>query len=151
MGSKLAANETGSAAPVCRRVLIVEDSRALQFLMTALLKSAVHEFEFASNGEEALAVIGRSVQQGNPFSMIFMDMEMPGMDGFAATQNLRQQGITIPVVAITGKTTAKDREKCFDHGCTEFLPKPVSQEELLQAVYKHCLPGNHQPPIETNL
>jgi two-component system CheB/CheR fusion protein len=105
--------------------------------MTTLLKHAVDEFEFASNGQEALAVIEASIQEANPISMIFMDMEMPGMDGYVATQNLRQRGIAIPIVAITGKTSSTDRDKCLGYGCTEFLPKPVSQEELLQAVMKH--------------
>lgn len=136
-GIKPVTREPTNADLLCKRVLIVEDSRALRYMMATLLKGAVADLQIASNGHEALLLIHDSIQKADPFSVIFMDMEMPGMNGFDATEYLRRQGIEIPVIAITGKTSSTDRDKCLGAGCTDFLPKPVSKEKLLQAVIKH--------------
>lgn len=117
---------------VAGRVLVVEDGLDNQRLISLLLKKAGAEVTLAENGQGGLSLALQAWREGRPFDVIFMDMQMPVMDGYEATRALREAGYTQPVVALTAHAMSHDREKCLAAGCDEFLNKPIDRRELLE-------------------
>ncbi|WP_299689923.1 response regulator [uncultured Vibrio sp.] len=115
------------------KVLVVEDSRVNQQVAKMMLKKLGFEVEIADNGE-----IGVEMFQANDYVMIFMDCQMPVLDGFEATKQIREleEGSSqhIPIVALTANVVQRDKHLCFDVGMDEFLPKPVNQGKLREIV-----------------
>jgi CheY-like chemotaxis protein len=83
----------------------------------------------AENGK-----IGVDVAMGQAFDVILMDMQMPVMDGYTATRFLRDQGLTVPIVALTAHAMQGDEDKCRSAGCSDFLTKPIDPDTLLTFV-----------------
>jgi len=123
--------ETPLKSLLGKHILICEDSPDNQFLAQKFLSQTNASLDFVSNGEEALL---RTNQKS--YDLILMDMQMPVLDGFAATQNLRRRGVLTPIIAITGYAMNSDRDKCFSAGCSAFLPKPYNREALLRCISK---------------
>ncbi|WP_135381108.1 response regulator [Vibrio tasmaniensis] len=121
------------AAPFSGKVLVVEDSRVNQQVAKMMLKKLGFEVDIADNGE-----IGVEKFQANEYEMIFMDCQMPVLDGFEATKQIRalEEGTSkhIPIVALTANVVQRDKHLCFDVGMDEFLPKPVNQGKLREIV-----------------
>jgi PAS domain S-box-containing protein len=115
------------------KILLAEDSLVNQKVALALLEKFGHEAIVANNGREALAVWG---SQG--FDLVLMDVQMPVMDGFEATQAIRakerQSGKHVPIIAMTAHALKGDRELCLEAGMDDYLPKPVHAEQLLEAI-----------------
>ncbi|MEG3219509.1 response regulator [Vibrio gigantis] len=114
-------------------VLVVEDSRVNQQVAKMMLKKLGFEVDIADNGE-----IGVEKFKANEYEMIFMDCQMPVLDGFEATKQIRalEEGSSkhIPIVALTANVVQRDKHLCFDVGMDEFLPKPVNQGKLRESV-----------------
>ena len=111
------------------RVLVVEDNRINQQVALRLLSRLGIEAALAENGAEALAMVN-----ARDFDIVFMDMQMPVMDGLEATRAIRRssgRGRNVPIVAMTANAFAADREACRKAGMTGFLPKPVERDDLL--------------------
>jgi CheY-like chemotaxis protein len=119
-----------AASPQARkiRILLAEDSEDSQALIAAFLKQADWEVVIAPNGLEAVRAA-----KSQPFDLVLMDVQMPEMDGHAATRELRKAGFTQPIVALTADTTPEARGACLAAGCTEYLRKPVNRGKLLSA------------------
>ncbi|MEZ8233398.1 response regulator [Vibrio splendidus] len=121
------------AASFSGKVLVVEDSRVNQQVAKMMLKKLGFEVDIADNGE-----IGVEKFQANEYEMIFMDCQMPVLDGFEATKQIRalEEGSSkhIPIVALTANVVQRDKHLCFDVGMDEFLPKPVNQGKLREIV-----------------
>jgi len=109
------------------RVLVVDDGFANRKLISLVLSRSGAEMTEAENGQEACD----RVLSCRPFDVILMDMQMPIMDGYAATAKLRESGVTVPIIALTAHAMKGDREKCLNAGCSDFLSKPVGTDELL--------------------
>jgi PAS domain S-box-containing protein len=109
------------------RILVVEDNMMNQRIAKMMLKKLGYECELANNGAVALDLIGE-----RKYDFIFMDMQMPIMDGVTATRKIVQNyGIERPIiVAMTANVLQEDREKCFSAGMDEFITKPISVEKL---------------------
>lgn len=107
------------------RVLLAEDNPTTQNLLSILLQQMGIEFSIVDNGQDAL---DRATQQS--FDLIFMDCQMPQMDGFEATSQLRSRGIETPVIALTAYARAEDEQLCLDAGMSDFLSKPFRQSDL---------------------
>ncbi|MEZ9720411.1 response regulator [Vibrio splendidus] len=121
------------AAAFSGKVLVVEDSRVNQQVAKMMLKKLGFEVDIADNGE-----IGVEKFKSNEYVMIFMDCQMPVLDGFEATKQIRaiEAGSSkqIPIVALTANVVQRDKHLCFDVGMDEFLPKPVNQGKLREIV-----------------
>jgi CheY-like chemotaxis protein/anti-sigma regulatory factor (Ser/Thr protein kinase) len=120
------------------RVLIAEDTRAVQFMLTRMLNNVVAGLTVADNGEAAVAAIQEAVKAGKPIDMVLLDMHMPVMNGYEATRKLREAGYDKPIIALTAGAMAGDRERCLQAGCTDYLPKPIDRVELLAKLDQHC-------------
>ncbi|WP_417387926.1 ATP-binding protein [Gimesia sp.] len=119
------------------RVLLVEDGLDTRKLISFILSKAGAHVTTAENGQIALQEIETSVVAGNWFDVIVMDMQMPVLDGYAATRTLRDQGCEIPIIAITANALAGDAEKCLDCGCDGYVSKPVDRVQLIQLILQH--------------
>jgi Amt family ammonium transporter len=120
------------------RVLIAEDGLDNQRIISLFLRRAGAHVAFADNGQEAVAAALAEEASGTPFDVVLMDMQMPVMDGYQATQQLRSVGYGHPIIALTAYAMADDREKSLRAGCNDHLTKPLDREELLDVVRRHA-------------
>jgi CheY-like chemotaxis protein len=119
------------------RILLVEDDQDHQPLLSLMLRKAGSEVTVAENGQVAIDLT-RAAREGNrPFEIIVMDVQMPVLDGLAATRKLRAEGFTKPIVALTARAVSTDRDKCLAAGCDDFLPKPITRAELVRLLAAH--------------
>jgi signal transduction histidine kinase/DNA-binding response OmpR family regulator len=108
------------------KVLIVEDNQLNQDLMQQLLTSWNLHFKIARDGFQALEYLRKE-----SFNLILMDIQMPEMDGYTATQKIRNElNIQIPIIALTAHVLAGERERCLSAGMNEYLPKPIREQNL---------------------
>ena len=116
------------------RILLAEDGIDNQRLISTLLRKWGAEVTIADNGqkafEEAIAATKRKV----PYDLILMDMQMPILDGYGATQKLRSLGYDEPIIALTANAMSGDRKKCIEAGCDDYLRKPIESTKLLSTI-----------------
>jgi CheY-like chemotaxis protein len=120
------------------RVLLVDDGKDNQSLISFHLRRAGAEVTIAENGQEGLDAALAAWRSGAPFGVVLMDMQMPVLDGYQATTRLREAGYDLPVVALTAHAMSHDRQKCLDAGCDDYLSKPVDKQLLLSKVAEHA-------------
>ena len=118
------------------RILLVDDGIENQRLFSIFLKKTGAEVILAGNGREGVHAVEAARKDGKTFDVILMDMQMPVMDGLTATKILREQGIDIPIVALTGNFMEEARNTCYAVGFTDFLTKPIQRDALLSVVTK---------------
>lgn len=110
-------------------MLVIDDDRAIRVAMRAVLSGAGYEVSEAANAFEGLDRIDREKPHA-----VLLDLKMPGMDGLALLDNLRQRGVEVPVVVLTGHGDEFTAARCLDAGAASFLHKPPERAELLLAV-----------------
>ncbi len=125
--------------PLRGRILLVEDGADNQRLLRLQLEAAGASVASAVDGQIAVDLATKQ-----RFDLILMDMQMPVMDGYAATVELRRRGVTLPIIALTAYAMSEDHEKCMASGCTTYLSKPICEETLLRSVHKY-LGSDHSP------
>jgi len=114
------------------RALLAEDSPTNQALVELLLKKLGVEVVIVENGQQA---VQKAMEQ--KFDVILMDIQMPVMDGFEATNQLRKNGVKIPIIALTACAMKGDDEKCFAAGCSDYISKPIDRKKLVEIIMKY--------------
>jgi CheY-like chemotaxis protein len=120
--------------PACvLNVLVAEDNVVNQRVAQGLLKTLGHRVTVVSDGSEALARI-----EEQPFDLVFMDVQMPKMDGITATEHIRRGEVErqrhVPIIAMTAHALSGDRERLLDCGMDDYVSKPISLEMLRRAI-----------------
>ncbi|MDZ4686997.1 MAG: PAS domain-containing protein [Planctomycetaceae bacterium] len=122
------------------RLLIAEDTRSLQFMLRRMLDDQVASITIVGNGAEAVEAVHRSAAELQPIDLVLMDMQMPILNGYEATQRLRSEGFAGAIIALTAGAMEGERTKCLAAGCTDYLPKPLDREQLLRTLRKYSSP-----------
>jgi CheY-like chemotaxis protein len=109
------------------RILIAEDNAINQKVIERMVQKLGYPVDLVANGREAITALG-----GSTYTLVFMDCQMPEMDGFEACREIRKLngGAQIPIIAITANAMKGDRERCLAAGMDDYVSKPFKQEDL---------------------
>jgi PAS domain S-box-containing protein len=118
-------------------ILLVEDNLLNQKLAVHMLSKAGYHIEVANNGREAVDMV---CAEPDKFDLIFMDVNMPEMDGMEATRIIREKGFAdLPIVAMTADVLKEDKDRCLESGMNDFIAKPIKREMVFPIVLKWAL------------
>ena len=113
-----------------KTVLVVDDNIMNIMIANIILKKYDVVVSEASNGEEAVNYL-----KNNECDLVLMDLQMPVLNGYKASEIIRQElGLNLPIIALTASNRKEEREKCFEVGMNDYLPKPFSEEQLIQVI-----------------
>ena len=122
------------------RILIAEDNPVNQKLIRAILNHSGVQVEVANDGKEAVKKISAAPEN---FHLVFMDLQMPEMDGLKATQILRKKGFdTIPIVAMTAHAMNGHMQLCREAGMNDYIAKPIKKEKVFEIIENWVLNRN---------
>ena len=134
------------------RVLVADDNAVNRLVIEGMLRARGVDADHAENGREALALLG-----GAPYDLVFMDCQMPELDGYAATAAIREAeqregGPRLPVVAMTAHAMAGDRERCLEAGMDDYLSKPLRPQDVdrVLTTWVGGEPGAADPPVHSD-
>lgn len=126
---KQGVNSSTSAKPSAKHILLAEDNSTNQKLIRLVLEQAGYSLCCANNGLEALELVDTE-----RFDLILMDCQMPQMDGYTATRELRRRGLTLPIIALTAHTYSANTQLWGEAGMDAYLSKPFKHQQLLDLV-----------------
>ena len=116
------------------RILLAEDTPFNLKMAKTLITKAGYQVEVAQNGKEAVDIYTKAPEE---YDLIFMDVQMPEMDGIEATKKIREDGFhKIPIIAMTAHTDESIKEKCLEAGMNDFISKPIRKEIVSEVVEK---------------
>ncbi len=114
-------------------ILIVEDSETVNMYFEAALRKTGAQLLWAKNGQEAIDICTNNEQ----VDLILMDLQLPGVDGYIATKEIRKTRKDLPIIAQTAHILENAREASFNAGCNDFITKPIRLSVLLSIIDKH--------------
>jgi two-component system cell cycle response regulator DivK len=120
-------------------ILMIEDNEQNRYLETFLLEQRGHRVVSVASGAPGIAIA-----KAQPPDLILLDIQLPGMDGYAVALALRQVDALahVPIVAVTSYAMAGDREKCLAAGCDGYIEKPINPETFVEEVEAFHLPAS---------
>jgi PAS domain S-box-containing protein len=130
-------------------MLVVDDGETNRKLLKLILTRAGARVETAENGAAAV-----ELATGRSFDAVLMDIQMPVMDGYTATRELRARGVATPIIAITAHAMASEERRCRDAGCDAYLSKPICREDLIQVILRRCsaaVAADEPAPLQSTL
>lgn len=125
------------------RILVVDDRRDVRFLSGRILNNAGATVEFAKDGGEAVSMIETMQVEKRLPNLVLMDMQMPVLDGYRATEQLRSMGFRGPIIALTADAMHGDMTRCLECGCDAYLTKPIDTTEMLRVVSNQIQSHSH--------
>ncbi|OMP82456.1 Two-component system protein B [Diplodia seriata] len=138
------------------KVLVAEDNKTNQEVVLRMLKlEAVYDVQIAKDGQEALDKVKESMENQNPYDLIFMDVQMPNLDGIQSTRLIRQAGYSAPIVALTAYAEESNVKECYESGMDFFLSKPIRRPALKHVLKTYCAPipeetePGDSPPLDS--
>ncbi|MBM7776096.1 PAS domain S-box-containing protein [Actinokineospora baliensis] len=134
--------------PTAGRVLVAEDNDINQQVVVQMLSTLGYSADIAENGEEALNMVSTG-----DYDVVLMDCQMPILDGYQATTQIRQLPAPrnqVPVIALTASALASDEKRCREVGMDDFLTKPLRREQLEAVLRRNATPSAPQPRRETD-
>ena len=136
-GPKPAVVTGAPATQKALKILLVEDNEDNRLLVSTFLKNTPHHLVMAENG-----AVGVEAFKAGDYDMVFMDVQMPVMDGYTATREIRQWETAegrpaVPIIALTAHALKEDEQKSFDAGCNGHLTKPIKKTKLLAALAEY--------------
>lgn len=149
-GASVGSGSAGNSANAQDKILLVEDNPTNQIVASIELRNLNLEVIIASNGKEALGVLPQ-----HDFAIVFMDCQMPVMDGYECTGEIRKKetktGKRVPIIAMTANAMEGDREKCLEAGMDDYISKPFETEKLEALVAKYLADKRAPLPVESVL
>jgi signal transduction histidine kinase/ActR/RegA family two-component response regulator len=134
----------GGIGPVGAKVLVVEDNKMNQNLLRHLLTGWKLSFDMVDSGIEALEKLW-----AGSYNLVLMDVQMPGMDGYATTREIRSKlKLDTPIIAMTAHAAPGDREKSLHHGMNEYIAKPIDERELFRIIAQFTGMNSGRPKPE---
>lgn len=127
------------------RVLVADDLRDIRMLVGQFVQLTGVEVVYATDGADVIRIVNADNLSDKSFDLILMDIHMPVMDGHQAAQQLRYQGFTRPLVALTAAHMKGDMDRCFESGFTAYLSKPVDQTRLYNCLSRFLSPAKSGP------
>jgi PAS domain S-box-containing protein len=118
-------------------VLVVDDREEICYLVSRYIKDAGGRPDAAADGEAAIEAV-EAAANTDPFHVVILDIQMPGLDGYEVTLQLRARGFRTPIIALTAGAMVGDREKCLQAGFDDYLTKPIDRRKLVQLVACHA-------------
>jgi len=116
------------------RILLAEDVEINREILVASMEGTDAEIDCAENGLEALRIVSENPKK---YDLVFMDVQMPEMDGLEATRQIRQGGIKVPIIAMTANVFKEDIEKCLAAGMNDHIGKPLDMTNVMKKVRKY--------------
>ncbi|KAH7356913.1 histidine kinase-group VI protein [Rhexocercosporidium sp. MPI-PUGE-AT-0058] len=146
--SKTARKELGSKL----RVLVAEDNLInIEIVLRMLKLEDIYDVVIAKDGQEAYDKVKESMSKGEFFDLIFMDVQMPNLDGLQSTRLIRQMGYSAPIVALTAFAEESNVKDCYESGMDMFLSKPIRRPALKQVLKKFAtIPEETETASVTN-
>ena len=118
-------------------ILLAEDNATNQVLVVGILERAGAQITAVKDGKLALDAALAARENGNPFDIILMDIQMPLMGGDEATKLLRDRGYTKPIIALTAHAMEGDREKYLEMEFDDYATKPIKRAKLIETINQH--------------
>jgi signal transduction histidine kinase/CheY-like chemotaxis protein/HPt (histidine-containing phosphotransfer) domain-containing protein len=127
------------------RILVAEDNIMNQQLIRHLMKQWQMDFVLVNNGKEAVEAL-----KNEKFNAVLMDIQMPEMNGYDATEVIRTQlKLDIPIIAMTAHAMSGEKERCLSFGMTDYISKPVKEGELYSILQQYC--SNNEHPVNKEI
>lgn len=133
------------------RVLVVDDLRDIRLLIGHFVALTGIEVIYAKDGADAIRIVDADKQLGKLFDVILMDIHMPVLDGHEAVRQLRAEGFTQAIVALTAAHMKGDMDRCFESGFTAYLGKPLDQARLYECLARFLPATSGTPPLSAKV
>ena len=119
---------------MAKRILIVDDETNFRYAASIALRKRGFETSEAESAERAMAMIISRIRKGENFDLLLLDIQLPGISGIEMFDFLKRNGISMPIIAISGFASKADIQGMLSQGCDDYMDKPFEPDELIRRV-----------------